>query len=96
MITHKQTKQGGHCGYIIKRVAIGRKNWLFAGHDAAGQTAAVWYSFIASAERHGVDPQHYLTSLLAQVVTLPGDQLDRLLPDVWQRDLLAATSPPTA
>ena len=76
----------------LKRVAIGRKNWLFAGHDAAGQTAAVWYSFIASAERHGVDPQHYLTSLLAQIVTTPADDLAHLLPDAWQRDLLAAAT----
>ena len=69
-----------------------RKNWLFAGHDAVGQTAAVWYSFIASAERHGVDPQHYLTSLLAQIVTTPADDLAHLLPDAWQRDLLAAAT----
>ncbi len=40
----------------LKRVAIGRKNWLFAGNDRAGQTAATLYSLIASAERHGVDP----------------------------------------
>ena len=80
----------------LKRVAIGRKNWLFAGHDAAGQVAALWYSFIASAERHGVDPQHYLTSLLAQIVTTPGDDLARLLPDAWQRDLTASAPPPAA
>ena len=82
----------------LKRVAIGRKNWLFAGHDAAGQTAALWYSLIASAERHGVDPQLYLTSLLAQIVTTPADDVPRLLPDAWQRDLTAASSatPPAA
>src|SRR6202012_5704191 len=43
----------------LKRVAIGRKNWLFAGNDRAGQTAATLYSLIASAERHGVEPQRY-------------------------------------
>jgi len=51
----------------LKRVAIGRKNWLFAGHDYAGSTAARLYSLIASAERHGVDPQRYLTSVLAKL-----------------------------
>lgn len=73
----------------LKRVAIGRKNWLFAGHDAAGQVAADWYTLIASAERHGVDPQHYLTSVLAQLPTLSADDLPRLLPDAWQHDLAA-------
>jgi hypothetical protein len=62
---------------------------LFAGHDAAGQVAADWYTLIASAERHGVDPQHYLTSVLAQLPTLAADDLPRLLPDAWQRDLTA-------
>ena len=84
----------------LKRVAIGRKNWLFAGSDAAGQVAACWYSLIASAERHGVDPQHYLTSVLAQLPTATDSSLPRLLPDAWQRDLAAAVAesapPPTA
>jgi transposase len=80
----------------LKRVAIGRKNWLFAGHDEAGRTAALWYSFLASAERHGLDPQHYLTSLLAQLPTTSATDLARLLPDTWRRDLTAASAPPPA
>ena len=40
----------------LKRVAIGRKNWLFAGNDAAAENHARLWSLIASAERHGVDP----------------------------------------
>lgn len=78
----------------LKRVAIGRKNWLFAGHDAAGRTAALWYSFLASAERHKIDPQHYLTSLLAQLPTTHIDDLPRLLPDAWCHDLAAASNVP--
>jgi len=50
----------------LKRVAIGRKNWLFVINDQAGQTGATLYSLIASAERHGVDPQRYLTGVLAR------------------------------
>jgi hypothetical protein len=80
----------------LKRVAIGRKNWLFAGHDAAGKTAAGWYSLLASAERHGVNPQHYLTSVLAQLPTLLPNDLPRLLPDAWQRDHLAAATESSA
>jgi transposase len=51
----------------LKRVAIGRKNWLFAGHDQAGASHARLYTLIASAERHGIDPQKYLTSVLAKI-----------------------------
>ena len=80
----------------LKRVALGRKNWLFAGHDAAGRTAALWYSFIAGAERHKTDPQHYLTSLLAQIPTTAPANLPRLLPDAWRHDLAAAATAPTS
>lgn len=69
----------------LKRVAIGRKNWLFAGNDRAGQTAAALYSLIASAERHAVDPQRYLTSVLASLPSTPAGELEHLLPDVWMR-----------
>lgn len=68
----------------LKRVAIGRKNWLFAGNDRAGQTAATLYSLIASAERHGIDPQRYLTSVLAKITSTPAGELEQFLPDVWK------------
>lgn len=40
----------------LKRVAIGRKNWLFAGNDAAAENHARLWTLIASCERHAVDP----------------------------------------
>lgn len=70
----------------LKRVAIGRKNWLFAGHDAAAQNHARLWSLIASCERHGLDPQRYLTSVLAKIGTTPKEELKQFLPDVWKRD----------
>jgi transposase len=70
----------------LKRVAIGRKNWLFAGHDAAGQSHARLWTLIASAERHGLDPQRYLTSVLAKVGRTPISELDQFLPDVWKAE----------
>jgi len=69
----------------LKRVAIGRKNWLFAGNDRAGGTAALLYSLIASAERHQLDPQRYLTSVMARLPGLPPNDLGKLLPDAWKR-----------
>ena len=76
----------------LKRVAIGRKNWLFAGNDRAGQTAATLYSLIASAERHSVDPQRYLTSVLAKIATTPASELEQFLPDVWKREAAEPTA----
>ena len=70
----------------MKRVAIGRKNWLFAGNDHFGGVAATLYSLIASAERHGIDPQAYLTSVLAKIATTPISQLVQFLPDVWKQE----------
>lgn len=74
----------------LKRVAISRKNWLFAGNDQAAQHAATLWSLIASAERHAVDPQRYLTSLFAKLPLLgpnasPAD-LAQFLPDVWKAE----------
>jgi transposase len=67
-------------------VAIGRKNWLFAGNDAAAENHARLWSLIASAERHAIDPQRYLTSVLAKIGTTPTDGLDQFLPDVWKEE----------
>jgi transposase len=68
----------------MKRVAIGRKNWLFAGHDAAAQSHARLWTLIASAERHGLDPQKYMTSVLAKIGQTPISELEQFLPDRWK------------
>jgi len=68
----------------MKRVAIGRRNWLFAGNDAAAAHAATLYSLIASAERHNLDPQAYLTGVLVNIAQTPHTQLDQFLPDRWR------------
>ena len=84
----------------LKRVAIGRKNWLFAGTDAAGQSHARLWTLIASAERHGLDPQRYLTSVLAKIGSAAMSELDQFLPDVWKAedaaDPVSATAPSSA
>ena len=62
-------------------VVIGRKNWLFAGNECGGKTAAILCTFIASAKRHGIDPYAYLRDVLAGISDQPIDDLDRFLPD---------------
>jgi transposase len=68
----------------LKRVALGRKNWLFAGNDAAAENHARLWSLIATCERHKLDPQRYLTSVLAKIGTTPAEDLRQFLPDVWK------------
>lgn len=77
----------------LKRVALGRKNWLFAGNDAAAENHARLWSLIASCERHQLDPQRYLTSVLAKIGQTPVEELDQFLPDVWQQDDTAEPIP---
>ncbi len=74
----------------LKRVAIGRKNWLFAGHDAAGASHARLWTLIASAERHGVDPQKYLMSVLAKIGQTKLSEIEQFLPDAWKAEDAAA------
>ena len=77
----------------IRRVAIGRKNWLFAGNDAAATSHARLWSLIASAERHGLDPQRYLTSVLAKLPQTSPSDLEQFLPDVWKKEDAAEPRP---
>ncbi|MDY7110165.1 MAG: IS66 family transposase [Planctomycetota bacterium] len=68
----------------LRRIAVGRKNWLFAGSENGGATAAVLFSLIATCERHGVDPLAYLRDVLARIPATPVGELRDLLPDRWQ------------
>jgi transposase len=68
----------------LRRVAIGRKNWLFAGSDNGGRTAATLFSLIATCQRHQVEPWAYLRDVLTRLAATPVSQLGTLLPDRWQ------------
>lgn len=67
----------------LRRVAIGRKNWLFCGSDNGGTTAAILFSLIATCQRHKVDPFAYLRDVLTHIAATPISQIDRFLPDRW-------------
>jgi transposase len=69
----------------IRPTKLGAKNWLFIGHPQAGDRAAVIYSLIASAQRHGLDPHAYLRDLLKRLPAMTTkDDLTALLPAHWQ------------
>lgn len=68
----------------LRRVAVGRKNWLFAGSDNGGRTAATLFSLIATCARHKIEPLAYLCDVLTRIAATPQSQLDNLLPNRWQ------------
>ena len=51
----------------VRRVAIGDKNWLFAGSEAGGKRAAILYSLTATCQQLGLDPFTYLRDVLARL-----------------------------
>jgi transposase len=69
----------------MKRIALGRKNYLFVGNERGGRTAAILSSITSTCRRHDIDPQLYLTQLLANLPAVPMSQLEQWLPDVWKR-----------
>lgn len=67
----------------LRGVAIGRKNYLFAGSDAGGRRAAAMYSLIETAKLNGINPQHYLADVLARIADHPARRIVELLPWNW-------------
>ena len=68
----------------LRRVAIGRKNWLFCGSDNGGHTAAVLFSLIATCQRHDVEPFAYLRDVLTRIAAHPMNRLAELMADRWK------------
>jgi transposase len=64
----------------IRPLALGRKNWLFAGSDAGGERAAVFYTLIRSAKLNGIEPENYLREVLIRIGEHPINAIDALLP----------------
>jgi transposase len=67
----------------MRPIAIGRKNWLFAGSLLAGQRAAAIMSLIQSAKLNGHDPHAYLRDVLRRLPTHRASQIGELLPHRW-------------
>jgi transposase len=76
----------------LRRIALGRRSWLFAGSDRGGERAAAIYTLIATAKLNGVDPQAWLADVLRRIADHPTSRLDELLPWHWKRHEIPAAA----
>jgi transposase len=75
----------------LRVVALGRKNYLFAGSNAGGERAAAIYSLLGSAKLNGLDPELYLHHVLDRIADHPINRINELLP--WNVSLSSHTAP---
>ena len=71
-------------------MALGRKNWLFAGSDTGGERAALFYTLIRTARLNGIEPEAYLRDVIARIGSHQVNRLHELLP--WNIALPATRS----
>jgi transposase len=74
----------------LRAVAVGRRNWTFAGSDEGGRRAAAIYTLIATAKLNDIDPQAWLADILARLPDHPAKRIHELLPWNWRRQSTAA------
>lgn len=77
----------------LRAVALGRKNYLFAGSDVGGKRAATIYSLIGSAKLSGLDPEAYLRAVLTRIADHPITRIEELLPWNLAASLTDASQP---
>ena len=80
----------------LRPLALGRKNWMFAGSERGGRAAALYFGLIQSCKACDVNPWAYFNDILRRVMSHPVHRLRELLPDQWQpveRDSRGMTSP---
>jgi transposase len=73
----------------IRPVALGRKNFLFAGSHDAAQRSAMIYSLIATCKKNDVEPSEWLTDVLSRIQDHPINKIEELLPGQWKNNLPA-------
>ncbi|SFF58131.1 transposase domain-containing protein, partial [Methylobacterium sp. yr596] len=67
----------------LRCVAVGRKNYLFAGSEPGAERAAAFYTLIETAKMNGLDPEAYLRDVLTRIADHPARRLADLLPWNW-------------
>jgi transposase len=79
---------------VLRGIALGRKNYLFAGSDTGGENAAIVYTLIETAKLNGIEPFAYLRDVLGRIADHPINRLDELLP--WEWAARQSTAPKAA
>ena len=77
----------------MRAVAVGRRNWTFAGSDEGGRRAATIYTLIATAKLNDIDPQAWLADVLDRLPDHPAKRIHELLPWNWCPKIIAAQAP---
>lgn len=73
-------------------MALGRKNYLFAGSDAGGRRAAALYTLTETARLNDIDPEAWLTDVIGRINDHPINRLDELFPWNWKPHAQTAAS----
>jgi transposase len=70
----------------IRPVAVGRKNYLFAGSHAAAQRSAIFYSLLATCKNHQINPVEWMQDVLTRIAGSPINKIHELLPQNWKQN----------
>jgi transposase len=74
----------------LRGIAVGRRNWTFAGSDSGGRRAATMYALIETCKLNGVDARAWLADVLARIADHPANRIAELLPWNWKIAMLQA------
>ena len=69
----------------IRPIAVGRKNYLFAGSHDAAQRAAIFYSLFACCKMNEVEPLEWMTDIMQRLPEHPINRIEELLPHIWKK-----------
>lgn len=72
---------------LIRPIAIGRKNYMFAGNHQAAQRAAIIYTLFGTCKRNNINPEHWLSDVLDKIASRKANNIDDLLPQNWNPNL---------
>jgi len=75
----------GESERAIRPLAIGRKNWLFAGSKSGGDATGILLSLVQTCRAMAIDPFVYIEDVLRRINGHPAHRLDELLPGNWQK-----------
>ena len=70
----------------IRPVALGRKNWLFAGSPEGAKRMAIIYSLVATCKLNGINPYDYFHDILPKVASYPANKISDLIPTHWKEN----------